>query len=307
MPLTVEQKEIAKLKDSGDIFLYKRIKKLEQKIPTVIEAIQKLSDLKGEKGDTPSEDEVIALINSLMPEVEDGKDYVITEQDKKDIAGSIKVPVVEKVIEKTEVIKEKPIVTEKVTNKIKEVAVTESAESIVDKIESISVEKDKLSYNSLKDRPNIDAIIGEARRVGTRTGGGGTLEVLEDGVKVGSSHRVNFGTGLDVSFDKGTISVVADSGESVSSYVQKTANYTLTTSDETVEAITNPDTTFTLPTAVGITGKRFDVANSTGGSITIDTNASQTIYMPGGVVTSVVLADGEALTIKSNGANYRSI
>jgi hypothetical protein len=36
----------------------------------------------------------------------DGKDYVLTSKDKKEIASSIDVPIVEKIIERTEVIKE---------------------------------------------------------------------------------------------------------------------------------------------------------------------------------------------------------
>ena len=52
----------------------------------------------------------------------DGEDYVLTEQDKKEIASSIKVPVVEKVIEKREIVKEQPIIkTEVVKEIIKEV------------------------------------------------------------------------------------------------------------------------------------------------------------------------------------------
>jgi hypothetical protein len=42
----------------------------------------------------------------------DGKDYVLTQADKEEIASYIKVPVVEKVVEKTEVVREIPVVTE---------------------------------------------------------------------------------------------------------------------------------------------------------------------------------------------------
>ena len=96
-------------------------------------------------------------------------------------------------------------------------------------------------------------------------------------------------------------------GGVIESYAQKTASYTVATTDVTIEAITTPGTTITLPTAVGITGQKFEIANSTGGNITVDTTSSETIYMPGGVVTAVILTDGEALTVKSNGTNYRSI
>lgn len=65
---------------------------------------------------------------------EDGQDYILTEQDKQDIASSIEVPIVEKIIEKhTKTIVEKPIVT----NEIKEVAVTDKAEVIADKLNTL--------------------------------------------------------------------------------------------------------------------------------------------------------------------------
>lgn len=58
-------------------------------------------------------DKVIAYILSLATPVkgkdyEDGKDYVLTSKDKREIASNIKVPIVEKVIEKREIIKEIP-------------------------------------------------------------------------------------------------------------------------------------------------------------------------------------------------------
>jgi hypothetical protein len=79
--------------------------------------------IKGEKGD----DGYSPIKNK---DYFDGKDYILTEKDKKEIATKIKVPVVEKVVEKTEVIKEQPIIT----NEIKEVAVTEDREQIVEKL-----------------------------------------------------------------------------------------------------------------------------------------------------------------------------
>ena len=60
----------------------------------------------------------------------DGKNYVLTEIDKLEIAEKIEVPVVEKVIEKTETIIEKPIE--------KDV----SGEYIVDKINELPTSSD---------------------------------------------------------------------------------------------------------------------------------------------------------------------
>jgi hypothetical protein len=101
---------------------------------------------KGDKGDSPTKEELLSLIEPRLPKDEklislikplipkpikgeDGKDYIITEKDKKDIAKSIKVPVVEKVIEKTETIVEKPIV--------KEVAMKDSPTELIDKLLSV--------------------------------------------------------------------------------------------------------------------------------------------------------------------------
>lgn len=59
---------------------------------------------------------------------EPGKNYVLTPEDKQKIAEGIVVPVVEKIIERTEVIKEQPIVTEvhHTTTEVKEVAVRDT-------------------------------------------------------------------------------------------------------------------------------------------------------------------------------------
>ena len=50
--------------------------------------------------------QIISYISKSIKPAEDGKDYVLTSQDKKEIARSIEVPIVEKIIEKTEVIRE---------------------------------------------------------------------------------------------------------------------------------------------------------------------------------------------------------
>jgi hypothetical protein len=104
----------------------------EKEMPVVVHKIQ-LEGLKGEKGEAGNPGEP-------------GKDYILTDKDKKDIAQKIEVPVVEKIIEKTEVIKEQPIVTQE----IKEVAVAETAEQIRNKLESME-ENEKLSIDAIKD------------------------------------------------------------------------------------------------------------------------------------------------------------
>lgn len=101
---------------------------------------------------------------------EPGKDYILTEKDKTEIAGKIKVPIVEKIVEKIEVIKEQPIVTEVV----KEVAIAENGEQIVNRINALPTDDDNLKIDishvkgwkdyerditNLKNRP-MGAIVG---------------------------------------------------------------------------------------------------------------------------------------------------
>lgn len=94
-----------------------------------------------------------------------GDDYVLTEDDKNEIASKIKVPVVEKIIEKTEVIKEQPIVT----NEIKEVAVADTPEQIIEKINSTENSIDKKVIIGLVDElNNLKNLISNIPRGGAR-------------------------------------------------------------------------------------------------------------------------------------------
>jgi len=101
-----------------------------------------------------------------------GDAYILTNQDKKDIAERIKVPVVEKIIEKTEMIREQPIIT----NEIKEVAVTETPEQIRDKLGALQ-ENERLDISAVK---GVQEEIEKTRRIIQnipRGGGGGQQKV----------------------------------------------------------------------------------------------------------------------------------
>lgn len=88
---------------------------------------------KGEDYFTDSEiEEIINAVQQNIKVPKDGKDYVLTEKDKEVIASKIKVPVVEKVIEKVEVIKEQPIITQQ----IREIAFYEEPDKIADKLKN---------------------------------------------------------------------------------------------------------------------------------------------------------------------------
>ena len=135
--------------------------RLEEKISdervTVKEMIEHLKNLKGEKGDMPIKDELLNLIIPLIPpakEGEPGKNYILTEADKKSIAQKIKIPVVEKIIEKKEVLQ--PIITKEIINEIKEI--TETPEQIAQKL------------NTLNDVLDIKVIKGLERILDTKAG-----------------------------------------------------------------------------------------------------------------------------------------
>jgi hypothetical protein len=96
--------------------------KLNEEITNLQNSISNIQLLKGDKGD-----------KGESIKGDKGDNYILTPEDKKEIASSIEVPVVERVIEKTEIIKEQPIV--------KEVAIYEDRKEIIDKINKGGSEK----------------------------------------------------------------------------------------------------------------------------------------------------------------------
>jgi len=86
--------------------------------------------------------------------------------------------------------------------------------------------------------------------------------------------------------------------------VAKTANYTLTTADEIVEVDSTAGTfTITIPTAVGITGKKFTIIkkNATPNTTAVSWSSTQAI---GGATSGKFIIDGDTFTIVSNGAGW---
>lgn len=79
---------------------------------------------------------------------EPGKDYILTEGDKEEIASKIKpLPPIEKVIERIEFFKEIPIIT----NVIKEVAVTDEPQVIADKLNTLTEKVEIKVIKGLED------------------------------------------------------------------------------------------------------------------------------------------------------------
>ena len=89
----------------------------------------------------------------------------------------------------------------------------------------------------------------------------------------------------------------------MTSYTAKTSTYSVLTSDFMVDC-TSGTFTVTLPTAVGITGKRFLIKNSGAGTITIATTSSQTID---GTTTKTLNVQYSNYQVISDGANYKVI
>ncbi len=158
--------------------------------------------------------ERITLIERRVATVRDGKDYVITAKDREDIAKSITIPVVEKIVEKTTetVIREVPTVT------VNEVPNKDTAEDIRNKLELFigGPEEDKLKIEAIGNlRDELEKRINTA---GTRVGWGAhPLTVQGSGITVDKNTRfINF-TGATVTRSPSGVVTVAVVGGSSSS------------------------------------------------------------------------------------------
>jgi len=81
---------------------------------------------------------------------EDGKDYTLTEDDKRDIASRVNIPIVDRIIEKTETIVEKPIEIIKIIETVdREEIKEEILEEVLNKIP-----KEKDVFEEVTKHPN---------------------------------------------------------------------------------------------------------------------------------------------------------
>ncbi len=125
---------------------------------------------KGEKGDQG--------VPAQGNDGKNGKDAVITEKIKKEIADKIKVPIVEKIIEKTVI--EKPVVTE--------VAVTDKPIVIADKLNTLTEKVDRSVIKGLdKWMESIKIALRERKTGGGSSGGGGMGNVVTQSTSVSSA------------------------------------------------------------------------------------------------------------------------
>lgn len=172
------------------------------------------------------------LLNEIAKRVkpagkgEPGDNYILTDSDREDIAQKIKPVVVEKIIEiqKTETIIEKPIVTEI----IKEVAISESAEVIKNKIElELILEELRQEFEK--------KIIENTPKSGKGVGGIPGLLTYVGGAKKGFLKGVNYvaGSGITLSHSivngLDTITFTSTGGSSANSVFNEVVSFSGTT------------------------------------------------------------------------------
>lgn len=106
--------------------------------------------------------------NIQLKKGDKGDNYILTKEDKKEIASSIKVPIVEKIIEKTEIVKEQPIIKNEIVKEITKVK--EIDEKLFDKIF-----KDYFKTNTQDIERRLSILANKS------TIGGGISKVFHDG------------------------------------------------------------------------------------------------------------------------------
>lgn len=147
-----------KIKDDTTFNVFQMIEDLNDRLDNEIPQIKDvISRVKGDKGDKPE-----VGIDFKQPKDgepgKDGENYVLTEEDKKEIAKSIKVPVVEKevktIVEKTEVVRIEPLVTENIVEK----AIYEEPDQIIAKVNSAKKLIDSSKIKGFADLEKIAKI-----------------------------------------------------------------------------------------------------------------------------------------------------
>lgn len=80
--------------------------------------------------------------------------------------------------------------------------------------------------------------------------------------------------------------------------VEKTSAYTFTSDDYHVEQQTS-GVTDTLLSSTGVVGRIYVYSNTSGGSTTLQTTSSETIYTTAGTVTSITVTDGQSYILQA--------
>ena len=119
------------------------------------------------------------------------------------------------------------------------------------------------------------------------------------GGSAGAATRLGIGLGTQVlTAGTSTLSYNYPNG----AYVSKSANYTLVAATDDV-VVFSAAATATLPTAVGIAGKKFTILNTAGGyNVTLATTSSQTIN--GWAAGQIISQKNNYITVMSDGSNW---
>lgn len=137
-----------------------------------------------------------------------GESYLLTSKDKREIAKLIDVPVVDKIIEKVEVIVEKPTVTN--NEIIKEVAKYESPEEVTKKINTLSEVLEMSTIKGLKKLLSeiVQNIGGQVAPSVTRF-----ISIFSNGtLSKSSASEINFGPNMTVTATPNGVFVDSASG-----------------------------------------------------------------------------------------------
>jgi hypothetical protein len=228
--------KLQKFLKEGDMAMIDHIFELEDKVD------EKMSEI----------NDIAEEIRNLIPEVkdgEDGEDYVLTEEDKQAISdlvmSKITVPVAEKIIEKIQVIKEQPIVTEihNITNEIKEVAVTDEPDVIVDKV-------NKSNKKISSDRVDMSEVLGKLSET-DRIAKANALPITTTFVNGKRAKNIQFeGSTVTHAGDTATVTSTGGGSGTVTNVFPLTIGTTGTDLSSTVaDGTTTPAITLQVPTA----------------------------------------------------------
>lgn len=148
--------------------------------------------------------------------------------------------------------------------------------------------------------------------MGSGGGGGGSVatDVIWDakgdlavGTGADTAAKLSVGTNGQILAADSTQSTgliwITPSASTIYAYTSKTTTYSIGANDHIVNCTSGTFTT-TLPTAVGVTGKVYNIKNSGTGVITVDTTSSQTIDGS----TTYSLGQYDSIQLCSDGSNW---
>lgn len=169
-----------------------------------------------------------------------GDNYILTENDKKEIASKIKVPIVEKITEKTTVVEKIPVVT----NQIIEIAKHQTATEIRDSLEMLEGDE-RLDYTAIKGLE--DALKKGGAKEIKLIGGPNGIFLYVDGAKQGIMKTFNLkaGSGISLSVSKVngmptiTVSATAGAGFETPVGLINSSNITFTVTNDPRAVILN--------------------------------------------------------------------